>query len=159
MAFRDKDLRTLAPVLVDGWQLKRYHIDQPERPIEPEVEKAAYDMLPALLARAVSDGTPPAGWVVLHRGTDSGAYLLAFTWVWDNALQVHIAVAGQPALDCPDDDPTHFVELGRREVGCVWELAVLEHERTSWIRHMLTPEAPDLTGYLNDMRADGTVGA
>ncbi|MFG3558892.1 hypothetical protein ACGGAQ_31405 [Micromonospora sp. NPDC047557] len=158
MAFRDKDLRTPGPVTVDGWQLKRYHIDQPERPIEPEVEKAAYDLLPALLARAVSDGTPAAGWVVLHRGADSGAYLLAYTWVWDNALQVHIAVAGQPVLDCPDDDPTHFVELGRREVGCVWELAVLEHERAAWVRHMLVPQAPDLTGYLDDTRAEGPVG-
>ncbi|MEU0548511.1 hypothetical protein [Micromonospora sp. NPDC005979] len=158
MAFHDKDLRTLEPIVVDGWQLKRYHIDQPGQPIEPEVEKAAYDVLPALLTHAVRDDTPAAGWVVLHRGADTGAYLLAYTWVWDNALQAHIAVAGQPVLDCPDDDPTHFVELARREVGCVWELAVLEHERAAWVRHLLAPETPDLVGYLGDSRADGPVG-
>ncbi|WP_422739918.1 hypothetical protein ACN263_12240 [Micromonospora sp. WMMD729] len=101
---------------------------------------------------------PAAGWVVLHRGADTGACLLAYTWMWDNAVQVHIAVAGQPALDCPDDDPTHFVELGRREVGCVWELAVLEHERAAWVRHLLTPDDPDLAGYLRDARAEGPVG-
>ncbi|MEK8105826.1 hypothetical protein NKG94_13035 [Micromonospora sp. M12] len=63
MAFRDKDLSTPGPIMVDGRQLKRYHIDQPERPIEPEVEKAAYDLLPALLADVADDGTrPPGGW-------------------------------------------------------------------------------------------------
>ncbi|MET8045623.1 hypothetical protein ABZU25_32735, partial [Micromonospora sp. NPDC005215] len=123
MAFRDKELRTPGPVLVDGRHLKRYHIDQPERPIEPEVEKAAYDHLPLLLVDIVDDGTPAAGWVVLHRGADSGAYLLAYTWVWDNAVEVRVAAAGQPALDCPDEDPAHFVEVRRPAVGCVWELA------------------------------------
>ncbi|MFF0253375.1 hypothetical protein ACFYPW_12870 [Micromonospora zamorensis] len=158
MAFRDKDLRTPGPIMVDGRQLKRYHIDQPERPIEPEVEKAAYDLLPALLADVVDDGTPAAGWVVLHRGADSGAYLLAYIWVWDNAVEVRIAAAGQLALDCPDLDPTHFVELRRPAVGCVWELAVLEHERAAWVRHMLLPERPDLINYLRDTRAEGPVG-
>ncbi|MGW0218770.1 hypothetical protein ACWDXH_30715 [Micromonospora chokoriensis] len=45
MAFRDKDLSTPELITVDGRQLKRYHIDQPEQRIEPEVEKAAYDPL------------------------------------------------------------------------------------------------------------------
>ncbi|MEO3770324.1 hypothetical protein [Micromonospora sp. B9E7] len=158
MAFRDKDLSTPGPVTVDGRQLKRYHIDQAEQRIESEVEKAAYDLLPALLTDVVDDGTPAAGWVVLHRGADTGAYLLAYTWVWDNAVEVRVAAAGQPALACPDDDPTHFVEVGRPAVGCVWELAVLEHERAAWVRHMLAPETPDLAAYLDDTRAEGPVG-
>ncbi|RAO13793.1 hypothetical protein LUPAC07_04085 [Micromonospora noduli] len=145
-------------MLIGDRQLKRYHIDQPERPIESEVEKAAYDLLPDLLADVVDDGTPAAGWVVLHRGADTGAYLLAYTWVWDNAVEIRVAAAGQPALDCPDDDPAHFVHLGRPAVGCVWELAVLEHERAAWVRHMLLPESPNLINYLRDTRAEGPVG-
>ncbi|MEU8301864.1 hypothetical protein AB0C04_31825 [Micromonospora sp. NPDC048909] len=156
MAFRDKHLRTPGPTTVAGRQLKRYHIDQPERPIEPEVEKAAYDVLPTLLPEP--DGTPPAGWVVLHRGADTGAYLLAYSWTWDNAVEVGVAVAGQPALDCPDEDPTHFVPLNRPGVGCVWELSVLEHERAAWIRHVLAPERPDVEAYLVDAHAEGPVG-
>lgn len=143
---------------MDGRQLKRYHIDQLERPLEAAVEKAAYDMLPVLLGEFVDDGTPAAGWVVLHRGGDTGAYLLAYTWVWDNALEVRVAAAGQPALDCPDEDPTHFVEVRRPAVGCVWELAVLEHERAAWVHHMLAPDRPNLAGYLFDTRAEGPVG-
>ncbi|MEH0985824.1 hypothetical protein [Micromonospora sp. CPCC 205556] len=157
MAFRDKTLRVPGPTTIAGRQLKRYHIDQPEVPLTPEVERAAYAVLPDLLPPA-DPTTPPAGWVVLHRGADTGAYLLAYTWFWDNVVRCRIAVAGQPALDCPDDDPTHFVPLDRLEVGCVWELGVLEHERVAWVRHVLAPDRPDLAGYLADSRAEGPVG-
>ncbi|MGN9807679.1 hypothetical protein [Micromonospora sp. DPT] len=157
MAFRDKELRTPGPVTVAGRQLKRYHIDQPEPRLTPEVERAAYAFLPRLLPPP-DGGTPPAGWVVLHRGADTGAYLLAYTWFWDNVVECRIAVAGQPALRCPDDDPAHFVPLDRPGVGCVWELGVLEHERAAWVRHVLAPDLPDLAGYLADSRAEGPVG-
>ncbi|QGN48740.1 hypothetical protein ACN26Y_22200 [Micromonospora sp. WMMD558] len=158
MAFRDKELRVPAPITVAGRRVKRYHIDQPERPLEPEVERAAYAFLPRLLPPAGADGTPPVSWVVLHRGADTGAYLLAYTWFFDNVVEAHVAEAGQPAIGCPDDDPTHFVEMRRPVVGCVWELGMLEHERAAWIRHVLAPDRPDVEAYVADTRAEGTVG-
>ncbi|MCI4066536.1 hypothetical protein MRQ36_29855 [Micromonospora sp. R77] len=158
MAFHDKQLTVPGTVEVAGRHVKRYHVDQPGRRLEPAVVATAYEFLPRLLPS--SDGhTPPASWSVLHRGADSGAYLLAYTWFWDNVVECRIAVAGQPALDCPDDDPAHFVPMTRPGVGCVWELGVLEHERTAWIRHVLAPDRPDLPGYLADTRAEGPVGA
>ena len=157
MAFRDKELRVPGVTTVAGRQLKRYHIDQPDQPITPEVERAAYAVLPDLLSPP-DGGTPPAGWVVLHRGADTGAYLLAYTWFWDNVVECRIAVAGQPVLGCPDDHPARFVPLDRPGVGCVWELGVLEHERAAWVRHVLAPDRPDLDGYLADQRAEGPVG-
>ncbi|SBT41163.1 hypothetical protein [Micromonospora auratinigra] len=156
MTFQDKELTVPGPVEVGGRHVKRYHVDQPDRRLEPAVVEAAYAYLPHLLPEP--DGTPAAGWVVLHRGADTGAYLLAYSWFFDNVVQCRIAVAGQPALDCPDDDPTHFVPLAQPGVGCVWELGVLEHERAAWIRHVLAPDAPDLAGYLADSRAEGPVG-
>ncbi|GAA4574493.1 hypothetical protein GCM10023176_41600 [Micromonospora coerulea] len=157
MAFRDKELTVPGTVEVAGRHVKRYHIDQPDRRLEPAVVAAAYEYLPQLLA-GPDDGTPPASWVVLHRGADSGAYLLAYSWFWDNVVECRIAVAGQPALDCPDDDPAHFVPMPRPGVGCVWELGVLEHERAAWVRHVLAPDRPDLAGYLGDTRVEGPVG-
>ncbi|MEE3921876.1 hypothetical protein V2I01_37105 [Micromonospora sp. BRA006-A] len=115
-------------------------MDQPDRRLEPRVVDAAYAYLPALLP-APDGATPPASWVV-HRGADTGAYLLAYSWFFDNVVECRIAIAGQPALDCPDDDPAHFVDLTRPGVGCVWELGVLEHERIAWIRHVLAPDRP-----------------
>ena len=157
MGFNEKDLRSLAVINLDDRQMKRYHIDQKSRPLEPEVIEAAYHILPKLLPPVENDLT--SGWVVLHRGSDTGAYLVAYSWVWDNVVEVHSYAAGQPALDCPDLDPTNFVEVSRSWAGCVWELAVLEHERSAWVRHVLSPEVADLGGYLFDTIPNGPIGS
>jgi len=160
MAFAEKYLHVLEPVVVGGRHVKRYHVTADPAGIAPEVEKAAYALLPELLPEP--DGTPAASFVVLHRGGDSGAYLNVYSWVWDNVLHFSGAAAGQPALDCPDLDPTHFVRTApgaRNWIGCAWELAPLGHERAAWVRHVLAPETPDLAGYLRDSLASGTTEA
>lgn len=159
MTFTEKLLRALPPIEVGGRHIKRYHVTGDPGGIEPAVEKAAYAMLPELLPEP--DGTPPATFVVLHRGGDDGAYINAYSWVWDNVLHFGCAVAGQPVLDCPDRDPSHFVRLDRAVrpwIGCVWELPPIQHERNAWVRHMLAPDRPDLDAYLADSLPDGTTG-
>ncbi|MDP9867743.1 MULTISPECIES: hypothetical protein [Streptosporangium] len=156
MAFIEKNLRSLAPVTLGGRPYKRYHVDREGHEIEPEVEKAAYAYAPRLVPALADDS--PAGWTVLHRGGDSGAYLLVYTWVWDNVIEIHTAAAGQPAIGCPDEDPANFVTLERPWIGCVWELPPLEHERGAFVRHMLAPDVADLDAYLADVRPAGRVG-
>ncbi|GAA1268532.1 hypothetical protein Psi02_10580 [Planotetraspora silvatica] len=50
----------------------------------------------------------------------------------------------------------------RRETGpltgCVWESPPILHERDARMRHMLTPELPDLDAYLADSLPEGTTG-
>lgn len=156
MAFREKFLTVPAPIEVAGRRIKRYHVTADPAGIAPDVEKAAYAILPDLLPE--DDGTPGAAFVVLHRGGDDGAYLNAYTWAWDNALHFAGAVAGQPVLGCPDQDPTHFVPLESRLIGCVWELPPILHERDAWVRHVLAPDRPDLAGYLDDSLPAGSTG-
>ncbi|MFD8967467.1 hypothetical protein ACFV0C_21150 [Streptomyces sp. NPDC059568] len=156
MAFTEKLLRVEPPIQVGGRNIKRYHVTADPAGIDPEVEKAAYAILPELLPQP--DGTPPAAFVVLHRGGDDGAYLNVYSWVWDNALHFAGAAAGQPALGCPDNDTTHFVRQDRSLIGCVWELPPLLHERDAWVRHILTPERPALDAYLADSLPAGTTG-
>jgi hypothetical protein len=159
MAFTEKLLRVPPPIELGGRRIKRYHVTADPAGIDPEVEKAAYAILPGLLP--APDGTPPAGFVVLHRGGDSGAYLNAYSWTWDNALYFAGAAAGQPALGCPDRDPTHFVRLDGSLIGCVWELPPILHERDAWVRHLLTPDRPGSAGldaYLADSLPEGTTG-
>lgn len=156
MAFEEKRLTVPPPIEVAGRRIKRYHVTTDPEGIAPEVADAAYAILPALLPEP--DGTPPATFVVLHRGGDDGAYLNAYSWVWDNALHFRGAAAGQPALGCPDRDPTHFVLPERQLIGCVWELPPLLHERDAWVRHLLTPELPDLDTYVHDTLPEGTTG-
>ncbi|WP_327291657.1 hypothetical protein [Streptomyces sp. NBC_01198] len=156
MAFRERFLTVPPPIEVAGRHVKRYHVTADPAGIAPDVEKAAYAMLPGLLP--ADDGTPGAAFAVLHRGADDGAYLNAYTWAWDNALHFAAAVAGQPFLGCPDQDPTHFVRLEGRLIGCVWELPPILHERDAWVRHVLAPDRPDLAGYLDDSLPAGSTG-
>ncbi|MGP9016808.1 hypothetical protein ACT1U9_00165 [Streptomyces sp. BR1] len=151
-----KFLTTPPPIEVGGRHFKRYHVTADPAGISPEVEKAACAVLPQLLPEA--DGTPAAGFLVLHKGGDTGAYLNVYSWVWDNVLHFRGAAAGQPALDCPDLDPTHFAVQSRPWIGCVWELPPVAHERDAWVRHMLAPEEPDLAAYLTDSLPEGTTG-
>lgn len=153
MAFTEKLLTSQAPIEVAGYWLKRYYVTSETAVFTPDIERAAVDIVPKLLPEA--DGTPPAGFVVLHRGGDGAAYLNAYTWVWDNVLHMRGAAAAQPELDCPDDDPAHFVALDRPWIGCVWELPPIHHERNAWVRHMLAAEQPDLDGYLADSMESG----
>jgi hypothetical protein len=148
MTFTEKLLTSQPPIEADGRRFKRYYVTTESARITAEVERAAFRVLPTLLPEP--DGTPPAGFIILHRGEDGAAYLIAYTWVWDNVLHVRSAAAAQPELSCPDDDPTHFMVLDRPWVGCVYELMPLGHERDAWIRHMLAPSVPDLDGYLAD---------
>ncbi len=125
--------------------------------IEPAIQDAAYAYLPDLLAEL--DETPPAAFVVLHRSPD-GAYLNAYSWVWDNVIECHTAAAGVPFLGCADRDPTNFSQLTKPWIGCVWELPPLAHERSAWVKHMLAPDQGDLDAYLADYlkrRTGGTV--
>jgi hypothetical protein len=156
MAFTEKYLRVPPPIDMDGRHIKRYHVNMDQSPMPDEIEQAAYAVLPTLLPEP--DGTPPASFVVLHRGSDGAAYMNAYSWVWDNVLHVSAAVAAQPMLDCPDDDPTNFVPLNRPWVGCIWELPVFGHERSAWVRHMIVPDQADLDGYLADSMGEGPTG-
>jgi hypothetical protein len=156
MAFKEKFLRSRPPVEVAGRTVKRYHVTPGPDGMEPEVEQAALAFLPALLPEP--DGTPSATFAVIHRGGDGAAYVNAYSWVWDNVIHLRSAAAAQPALDCPDDDPTHFIVLDRPWIGCVWELPPIAHERDAWVRHMLLPDKPDLEAYLADSMPDGLTG-
>src|SRR5487761_139737 len=156
MTFTEKLLTTRPPVEVAGRQVKRYHVTGDPAGIDPAVEAAALAFLPKLLPEP--DGTLPASFIVVHRGGDGAAYLNAYSWVWDNVLHMHGAAAAQPELGCPDEDPTHFMLLDRPWIGCVWELAPIQHERDAWERHLLAPAEPDLDAYLADSMAAGTTG-
>ncbi|MDH2425608.1 hypothetical protein [Sphaerisporangium sp. TRM90804] len=155
MAFTEKYLRVPGVTHVAGRRVKRYHVTTVDAEIEDAVQRAAYAFLPSLIPEP--DGTPPAAFTVLHRGVDA-VYLNAYSWVWDNVLECHTAAAGSPFLGCDDTDVTHFKQLAKPWIGCVWELPPLEHERAAWVRHLLDPDEPDLDAYLADLPKEGMIG-
>lgn len=157
MAFQHKYVQAFPHVEIGGWQLKPYHVTRAaDRPLAAELVEAAYETAAKMLPD--TDGEmPPAGWLVLHEGK-SALYLCVYAWVWGNVVHARTAAAGEPYLGCPDDDLTHWVVNSTPYAGCVWELPTLDHERRAWVRHLLTPDTPNLTGYLADRLADGPIG-
>jgi hypothetical protein len=140
---------------IAGRPVKRYHIRRDGIAIDPEHEKRAYDLVPDLLAPP--DETPPAAFTVLFRSS-AGLHLNVYSWYWDNVLYAKFATGGVPALGCPDEDPGNLMRLEVPVIGCVYELGVVVHERSAWIRHMLMPEEPDMAAYLADLLPDGPIG-
>jgi hypothetical protein len=155
MAFAERFLTTPEPVELPARRVKRYEIHIEDRPIDAAITKAAYEWLPRLLPEP--DGTPPGSFSVLHRSA-MGCYLLVYSWTLEDVLECRPVVAGVPVLGCPDNDPTHFVPSTGQWIGCVWELAPLEHERSAWVRHVLQPDQPALAGYIADQLPPGPVG-
>src|SRR6266536_868815 len=157
MPFTEKFLRVPGDIEVTGRHVKRYHVNTIDDEIPGAIQEAAYAFLPRLLPEPDGE-TPPAGWVVLHKGAGTAAYLCSYSWVWGNVVESRTAAAGVPSLGCPDRNPENFRELTRPWIGCVWELPPLGHERSAWVRHVLAPAEPDLGGYLADTLPEGKTG-
>jgi DNA-binding transcriptional regulator YhcF (GntR family) len=85
------------------------------------------------------------GALVVHRGRDA-IFAVLDVWVDSSMLRHHVWVASL------DADET-FLSLASTDMAvCVWELAVMQHERSAWLRHVLREDGrPDLDGYLADV--------
>ena len=157
MAFEHKYVRSLPSTTIGNWRLKPYHVTlAPGHHLPAELVHAAYETASTMLPDP-DDELPPAGWLVLHQGR-SALYLCVYAWVWGNVVHVRTAAAGEPYLGCPDDDLTHWAVNTTPYAGCVWELPTVEHERRAWVLHMLTPDEPNVPGYLTDHLPDGPIG-
>jgi hypothetical protein len=88
--------------------------------------------------------THAAGSLIVHRGADATFVILDW-WVGTNMLRHHVWAA-------PNHDETAFESLAGTDIAmCVWELAVIQHERAAWLRHVFTPSGSgDLAAYLAD---------
>jgi hypothetical protein len=85
-----------------------------------------------------------AGSLIVHRAVDATFVLLDW-WIGFNMLHHQVWAA-------PHDVPLALQSIEETGVAmCVWELAVIQHERAAWLRHVLTPDAAGrLDGYFAD---------
>ena len=127
-----------------AWQLKVYAISYSGEDLEEGLVTAALDYAAARLRAAgpVMDrpGCVRHGFVIIHAGADAHWLLLG---LWQGEiLHAH-------AYRARHEDATNFAAVMQSgSATCVWELAVFEHERHAWLRHVLTqPASPDYAGY------------
>src|SRR6266542_4063793 len=105
MPFTEKFLRVPGDIEVTGRHVKRYHVNTIDDEIPGAIQEAAYAFLPRLLPEPDGE-TPPAGWVVLHKGAGTAAYLCSYSWVWElpplgherSAWVRHVLAPAEPDL-------------------------------------------------------------
>ena len=81
------------------------------------------------------------GYCIAHVGEEA-VWLLVDWWISGG-------IVCQRMLSAPLAQPETFTPVSAPALACVWELAVVGHERDAWVRHMLT-RRPDPEGYLQD---------
>lgn len=120
-----------------GHLMKAYVIEAPGRAVTSADETAALEIAEGCLVSGRARGSLGLGVVIVHAGGD-GDYVLVHTWIEGHMsdLAVFTGPAGDPAALRP----------GRQGLApCVWEAAVLAHERDAFSRLLL-----DGTGALEE---------
>lgn len=133
--------RSLGIVERAGWTVKLTGITAGrDLPDDTEVEAAVRSAERHLPQPAHTDQRPGAAFLIVHRGTEA---LWAILGWWQLDILYQRLFRADPGTvtfrRVSPDGPT----------ACVWELLAIDHERRSWVAHVLQrPADPDLAGYL-----------
>lgn len=143
--YAPRSVRCLDVLELDGWRLKLYGITyRGERPAQPLVDAAVAVAQKRLPRPAVDSDRYGVGFVGAHDGR--GANFVFVDW-WANEDELH-----HHAWLSSKNEPGELRPVGPDDfTACAWDLAVIGHERSAWIRHILARAAgPDLDAYLAD---------
>ena len=140
--YRDRHTWLADRVRLAGWQLKIYGISASGAELAQDLVRRVVSQTEEVLPGAPNDGVA-CGFVQLHQGTEA-IWLLIDLWRHDILEHRHFRAE-------LDDEPVFWCHRSDSGVACVWELAVICHERSAWVRHVLSrPAAPDLEAYMAD---------
>ncbi|MCX4745669.1 hypothetical protein OG455_09060 [Kitasatospora sp. NBC_01287] len=142
--------RTFATREAGGHLLKVYAIEAPDRTLTDGELTALVDLAGAHLAGATARGSLGLAVLIVHAGAD-GDYVLVHNWIegYMSDLAIFTGPAGKPEQLRP----------GRAGLApCVWEAAVLAHEREAFVRHLLDG-AGELAQRLDAWGSDVLAGA
>jgi hypothetical protein len=144
-----RSVRFLDLLTFDGWRLKLYGIAyRAERPEQAIVDAAVAAVRERLPRPAVTGDRYGVGFVGAHQGR-GGSFVFADWWATENDLH-------HRAWRSSQDEPSRLRPTGPDDfIACTSDLAVIGHERTAWVRHVLArPQGPDVDAYLEDRLDD-----
>lgn len=144
-AYQPRPVRFLELVECEGWTVKTYSISARRERVGEETLRRVRRQLPQWLKAAKAQALPKyrLATLIVHEGRE-GVFAIVNWWVDENMLQHFV----YRATDEHPDDFVLYSDTGI--VTCVWELAVLWHERNAWVEHVLKkPDRPDVAAYLN----------
>ena len=128
---------------IDDWRVKLHGLSaapdgEPDPAAQEGARKAAVEALPR---PGIGGGRYGVGFVIAHRTPNDYSYVVGW---WSYGCLLSTA-----AYSARFSDPADIARCPARQAGCVWELAVIDHERRAWTRTMLgTKSEGDVEGYL-----------
>lgn len=143
--YKTRPIRFLELWEHQGWRVKVYGIAAASERPSPELVDAIKGVAAKTLpAPAVDDDRYGIAFLYAHQGRDGGGFASVNWWGNENEL-FHYQYEAQASTV---GDLRSINETGG-STGCVWDLAVIEHERKAWVECVLANDAgPDLGAYL-----------
>jgi hypothetical protein len=139
----EKEIRSQGVIDPTIGRLKWYDIYRSDQSIEQTIRDLAQSFISSKLA---SDGSPSAqelGFVLLHRCGEGLYFLGLCTWRGNNELWKTIFFLETDTMEdfalFPQDEP-------HKDTFCVWELAVVCHEKRAWTTYLLSNRADQDAG-------------
>ncbi|MGH3323822.1 MAG: hypothetical protein ACRDOV_05260 [Streptomyces sp.] len=127
--YHERAVRLLGVEELGGHLMKVYAIEAPGRSVEPEEWSHALHLATCRLLADRGMGSLGLGFVMLHAGGD-GDYVLVHTWV--EGFMSRLVV-----FNGPMGEPESLRPASSGLAPCVWEAAVIAHEREVFLRHVL----------------------
>lgn len=127
-----------------GWQIKLYSISIKDEFVSQENIQKAKQHLDHWLSKskAYDLDTYQIATLILHEGKE-GCFAIINWWIDENMLQNFVYLR--------EDDSEFELFSDNGMTTCVWEMAVLWHERNAWVKHILMKnENPDFEAYLSE---------
>lgn len=128
-SYHERRIRILQTAELGGQLTKVYAIEAPGRNVDAAASVHALRLAALQLAADRSTGALGLACVLLHAGGD-GDYVLVHSWV--EGYMSRLAV-----FNGPMDSPHELRPASSGLAPCVWEAAVLAHEREAFVRHVL----------------------
>jgi hypothetical protein len=116
---------------IDDWRVKLHGLSAaPDSELDLAALEGARKAAAEALPRPGTDGGRyGVGFVIAHRSTNAYSYVIGW---WSYGCLLSTA-----AYSARFSEPGDIARCPARQAGCVWELAVIDHERRAWTRTML----------------------
>ncbi|MEM1327163.1 MAG: hypothetical protein AAGI23_14470 [Bacteroidota bacterium] len=145
--YRNRSIAFQQAEQIGDWHVKIYTISHQSSFAANKTLQEAIKQLPDWL-KAVDDSCIWAlhrlGFLIVHEGED-GIWILLYWWMNGEMLGNYLYIAN---ISAPTQIKASPYPYG---LVCVWELEVVQHERTAWVRHLLKEGEADVEGYLEDV--------
>ena len=141
--YTPRTVRPLGLLQIDDWRVKVHGLSAtPGGELEDAAHEGARKAAEEALPRpGTAGGRYGVGFVIAHRTPDAYSYVVGW-WAYGCLLST-------AAYSARFSDPADIARAPARQAGCVWELAVVDHERRAWTRTMLGNKTEgDVEGYL-----------